>query len=76
MRDRTKGTLKTPVLLWEKKYSCRAELFLAQRKNRGFCVGTQNLDSTLKITLFIVETDSISVKYICMLKTMKGVYVR
>ena len=35
----------------------------------------KNLDSMLKITPFIVETDSKSVKYICTLKTMKGVYV-
>ena len=36
----------------------------------------KNLDSMLKIALFIVETDSMSVKYIRTLKTMKGVYVR
>ena len=36
----------------------------------------KNLDSLLKIAPFIVETDSMSVKYICTLKTMKGVYVR
>ena len=33
------------------------------------------LDSMLKITPFIMETDSMSVKYIRTLKTMKGVYV-
>ena len=36
----------------------------------------KNLDSLLKIAPFIVETDSMSVKYIRTLKTMKGVYVR
>ena len=36
----------------------------------------KNLDSMLKITPFLVETDSMSVKYICTLKTMKGVYVQ
>ena len=42
----------------------------------AFVWALKSLDSTLKIAPFIVETDSISVKYICMLKTMKGVYVR
>ena len=36
----------------------------------------KNLDSLLKIAPFIVETDSMSVKYIRTLKTMKGFYVR
>ena len=36
----------------------------------------KNLDSILKITPFIVETDSMSVKYIRTLKTMKGIYIR
>ena len=36
----------------------------------------KNLDSLLKIAPFIVETDSMSVKYIQTLKTMKGVYVQ
>ena len=36
----------------------------------------KNLYSLLKIAPFIVETDSMSVKYIHTLKTMKGVYVR
>ena len=36
----------------------------------------KSLDSTLKIAPFIVETDSMSVKYIHTLKTMNGFYVR
>ena len=35
----------------------------------------KNLDSMLKITPFMVETDSMSFKYIRTLKTMKSVYV-
>ena len=35
----------------------------------------KNLDSLLNIVPFIVEMDSMSVKYIRTLKTMKGVYV-
>ena len=35
----------------------------------------KNLDSLLKIAPFIVETDSMSVKYIQTLNPMKGVYV-
>ena len=42
----------------------------------AFVRALKNLDSILKITPFIVETDSMSVKYIRTLKTMKGVYVR
>ena len=36
----------------------------------------KNLDSLLKMAPFIVETDSMSVKHIRTLKTMKGVFVR
>ena len=45
-------------------------------KTGAFVWALKNLDSLLKIAPFIVETDSMSVKYIRTLKTMKGVYVR
>ena len=44
-------------------------------KTGAFVWALKNLDSLLKIAPFIVETDSMSVKYIRTLKTMKGVYV-
>ena len=42
----------------------------------AFVWALKNLDSLLKIAPFIVETDSMSVKYIRTLKTMKGVYMQ
>ena len=42
----------------------------------AFVWALKSLDSTLKIAPFIVETDSMSVKYIRTLKIMEGVYVR
>ena len=47
-----------------------------KEKTGAFVWALKNLDSLLKIAPFIVETDSISVKYIRTLKTMKGVYLR
>ena len=44
-------------------------------KTGAFVWALKNLDLLLKIAPFIVETDSMSVKYIRTLKTMKGVYV-
>ena len=41
----------------------------------AFVLALKNLDSLLKIAPFIVEMDSMSVKHIRTLKTMKGVYV-
>ena len=41
----------------------------------AFMWAFKNLDSMLKITPFLVETDLMSVKYIRTLKTMKGVYI-
>ena len=41
----------------------------------AFVWALKNLDSLLKIAPFIVETDSMSIKHIRTLKTMKGVYM-
>ena len=51
--------------------------YLSHKGETGaFVWALKNLDAMLKIALFIVETDSMSVKYPRTLKTMKGVYVR
>ena len=42
----------------------------------AFVWALKNWDSLLKIGPFILETDSMSIKDIRMLKTMKGVYMR
>ena len=42
----------------------------------AFVRAPKNLDYMLKLTPLNVEIGSMSVKYICTLKTMKGVYLR
>ena len=76
MRKRPPGTPMTPVLLWQKNTEAGQNYSSHKGETGAFVWALKSLDSTLKIALFIVETDSLSVKYIQTLKTMKEVYIR
>ena len=67
--------MRSSILFWQQKYDSRSKLFITQRRNRSVRLALKNLDSLLKMAPFIVEMDSMSVKHIRTLKTMKGVYV-
>ena len=66
----------TPVLFWQEKYEVGKNYSSHKGEIGAFVWALKSLDSTLKIAPFIVDTDSMSVKYIQTLKTMKGVNVR
>ena len=60
-----------------RKNTAAGQKYLSHKGETGaFMWALKNLDSLLKIAPFIMKTDSMSVKYIRTLKTVKGVYVR
>ena len=60
-----------------RKNTAAGQKYLSHQGETGaFMWALKNLDSLLKIAPFIMKTDSMSVKYIRTLKTVKGVYVR
>lgn len=61
---------------WQKNTVAGQNYSSHKGETGAFVWALKNLDSLLKIAPFIVETDSMSVKYIETLKTMKGVYVQ
>ena len=60
-----------------RKNTAAGQKYLSHKEEKGaFMWALKNLNSLLTIAPFFMETDSMSVKYIRTLKTMKGIYMR